>query len=178
MFPGFLTDHIDPVHSIKGSSLDSNSPSTSSPVQRRPSVVEEGPQVGLNDRVVCFQDGHDPVFAVVRWIGHIPGERDFLAGVEFVSVFAYELAFSCSHSLSACVVYLLLLGKDAGGKIWVLEIRTLTGGFESVPSLLFLLFVMDCFASPDKKPNNQAIYVELALISSYRMTNVAQDNTV
>ncbi|XP_059088611.1 ubiquitin carboxyl-terminal hydrolase CYLD-like [Tigriopus californicus] len=81
-YPDRYEDHIDPARSSKGS-LASNSPTTLSPVQRRPSVVDEGPQVGLNDRVVCFQDGHDPVYAVVRWIGHVPGERDFLAGVEF-----------------------------------------------------------------------------------------------
>jgi hypothetical protein len=47
----------------------------------------DGPQVMTGDRIVWISD-QGPEYGVVRWIGHIPGDDDLLAGVEFVSAVA------------------------------------------------------------------------------------------
>jgi hypothetical protein len=75
-----------------------------------------GPQVEVSDRVVWLSDT-GPEYGVVRWIGHIPGKEDFLAGIEFVSLnFCFDDS-SCFHlSLSliagVCEKYKVLTKSD------------------------------------------------------------------
>lgn len=51
----------------------------------------------VGNRVVCIYDeSGGPEFGTVRWIGNIPGEHNYLAGVEFVSVSTWYFFFLLS----------------------------------------------------------------------------------